>query len=84
MDVVHGAVEKTEPVVLLSISSSITIKNCVFQRSKGQAVLLSEVSGDVNINFLHNNHYGGHGAAISYSGLFSRGKISRMHDALSF
>ena len=56
--------------VKLNNSSYITISNCSFQRSKGQAVLLSEVSGDVNINhcnFLYNNHYGGHGAAIHYS-----------------
>ena len=59
-----------EPVLKLSNSSNITINNCSFQYSKGQAVLLSEVSGDVNIdhcNFVHNNHYGGHGAAIHYS-----------------
>ena len=60
----------TEPVLKLSNSSNITINNCSFQYSKGQAVLLSEVSGDVNIdhcNFVHNNHYRGHGAAIHYS-----------------
>ena len=60
----------TEPVLQLSNSSNITIDNCSFQYSKGQAVLLSEVSGDVNIDhcsFVHNNHYGGHGAAIHYS-----------------
>ena len=60
----------TEPVLKLSNSSNITINNCSFKYSKGQAVLLSEVSGDVNIdhcNFVHNNHYRGHGAAIHYS-----------------
>ena len=63
-------IENNEPVLKLSNSSNITINNCSFQYSKGQAVLLSEVSGDVNIdhcNFVHNNHYGGHGAAIHYS-----------------
>ena len=62
--------DHTEPVLKLSNSSNIIIDNCSFQYSKGQAVLLSEVSGDVNIdhcNFVHNNHYGGHGAAIHYS-----------------
>ena len=62
--------DHTETVLKLSNSSNITIDNCSFQYSKGQAVLLSEVSGDVNIhhcNFMHNNHYGGHGAAIHYS-----------------
>ena len=62
--------DHTEPVLKLSNSSNITIDNCSFQYSKGQAVLLSEVSGDVNIdhcNFVHNNHYRGHGAAIHYS-----------------
>ena len=59
-----------EPGLKLSNSSNITIENCIFQHSKGQAVLLSEVSGDVNINhcnFIHNNRYKGHGAAIHYS-----------------
>ena len=60
----------TESVLKLSNSSNITIDNCSFQYSKGQAVLLSEVTGDVDIdhcNFVHNNHYRGHGAAIHYS-----------------
>ena len=62
--------DHTEPVLKLSNSSKITINNCSFQYLKGQAVLLSEVSGDVNINhcnFVYNNHYRGHGAAIHYS-----------------
>ena len=60
----------TEPGLKLSNSFNITINNCIFQHSKGPAVLLSEVSGDVNINhcnFVHINHYRGHGAAIHYS-----------------
>ena len=39
-------------------SSNITIQNCTFQNSFGQSVVLSEVSGNVNINnckFTHNN-----------------------------
>ena len=62
--------DHTEPVLKLNNSSNITINNCSFQYSKGRAVSLSEVSGDVNIdhcNFVHNNHYRGHGAAIHYS-----------------
>ena len=62
--------DHTEPVLKLSNSSNITINNCSFQYSKGRAVSLSEMSGDVNIdhcNFVHNNHYRGHGAAIHYS-----------------
>ena len=51
-------------------SSNITIQNCSFQQSVGQAVALLEVSGDVNIyqsKFMNNNHYRGHGAAIYYT-----------------
>ena len=56
--------------LMLTNSSNITINNCSFQYSKGQAILLSEVSGDVivtNCNFVHNYHYRGHGAAIYYT-----------------
>ena len=61
------------PVLQLYNSSNITVKNCVFQHSVGQAVVLSGVSGDININycnFLHNNQYKGHGMAIHYSSIF--------------
>ena len=54
----------------LSYSCNITIQNCSFQHSIGQAVVLSEVTGDVNINhcqFVYNSHYSGHGAAVHYS-----------------
>ena len=62
----------TEPGLKMSNSSSsnVTMKNCSFQYSRGQVVLLSNLSGDVHIshcNFVHNNHYKGHGAAIHYS-----------------
>ena len=60
----------SEPALKLSNSSSIMIKNCFFQHSKGQAIILSELLGNVNItscNFVRNNHYRGHGAAIYYS-----------------
>ena len=59
----------TEPLIVLTQSSNIIINNCYFQCLKGQALLLSEVSGYVNIthcNFVHNHHYRDHGAAIRY------------------
>ena len=59
----------TKPGLKLSYSSTVTIRNCSFQHSVGQAVVLSEVSGDININdckFVNNSYYGGHGAAIHY------------------
>ena len=59
----------TEPGLMLSYSSTVTIRNCSFQHSVGQAVVLSEMSGNININdckFVNNNYYGGHGAAIHY------------------
>ena len=65
-----GTDDPTEPALKLSNSSNINIKNCFFQYSKGQALLLSEITGDVNIDhceFVHNSHYRGHGAAIHYS-----------------
>ena len=59
-----------KPVLRLSYSSNITIQNCSFQHSIGQAIVLEEVSGDANIyhcQFVYNNHYRGHGAAVHYS-----------------
>ena len=60
----------TEPGLMLSYSFIVTIQNCSFQRSAGQAVVLSKMSGDVNIKdckFVNNSYHGGHGAAIYYS-----------------
>ena len=51
-------------------SSSIILQNCTFQNSLGQSVVLSEVSGSVNVNncnFTHNIHYNNNGTAIHYS-----------------
>ena len=65
-----GCGAETGAGLMLKNSFNITISNCSFQHSKGPAVLLSKVSGNVNINycnFLNNNHYRGHGAAIHYS-----------------
>ena len=58
------------PVLQFTNSSNITIQNCSFQQSIGQAVVLSGISGDVDINycnFLYNKQYEGHGTAIHYS-----------------
>ena len=59
----------TEPGLMLSNSSTVTIQSSCFQHSVGQAVVLSEVPGDININdckFVNNSYYGGHGAAVYY------------------
>ena len=60
----------SRPVLKVINSSNITIKDCLFQHSIGQAIVLSQMNGDVNIshcNFSSNNHYEGHGSAIHYS-----------------
>ena len=64
----------TEPGIKLSYCSKVTIRNCCFQHSIGQVLVLSEMSGDVNINncsFVNNSHYRGHGAAIHYSCMYN-------------
>ena len=66
---------KVKPVLKFSYPSNITIQNCSFQHSTGQAVVLSEVLGDANINhcnFAYNSHYRGHGAALHYSSYTSK------------
>ena len=66
----HDIHSQTEPGLMLKESSNITIQNCLFQCFLGQALVLSKVSGDININncnFVNNSHYRGHGAAIHYS-----------------
>ena len=58
-----------KPGLNFSYSSNIAIRDCIFQHSIGQAVVLEEVSGYININhcqFVYNNHYRGHGAAVHY------------------
>ena len=60
----------TEPGLKFSYSSNVTIQSCFFQQSVGQAVVLSEMLGDVSINncmFMNNSQYRGHGAAVHYS-----------------
>ena len=60
----------SQPVLQLSNCSEMIIKICSFQHSIGQAIVLSQMTGDVNIshcNFSSNNQYEGHGSAIHYS-----------------
>ena len=60
----------SQPVIQVHNSSNITIQNCSFLRSKGQAVLLSDVSGEVSFShckFTDNTDYGKDGVAIHYS-----------------
>ena len=59
-----------DPVILLYSCSNITIENCSFRDSAGQVIVLSEILGNVSINFcnfLSSKHYNGHGTAIFYS-----------------
>ena len=59
-----------QPVLQLSNCSEMIIEICSFQHSIGQAIVLSQMTGDVNIsycNFSSNNQYEGHGSAIHYS-----------------
>ena len=39
------------PILQFTNSSNITIQNCSFQQSTRQTVVLSGISGDVNINY---------------------------------
>ena len=66
-------ISNNNPVLQLYNSSNITIKNCSFQHSVGQAVAVKGVSGYVNIkhcNFFSNGQHDGHGTAIHYSSEF--------------
>ena len=59
----------TEPMLKLNKSSNVTVQNCTFQNLIGQAIVLSEVSGEMNINdcnFVNNSYYRDHGAIIYY------------------
>ena len=63
-------------------SSAVTIENCSFLHSIGQAVVLSNILGHVKINhckFMNNNYYSGHGTAIHYSS-----NNNNMHSQLVF
>ena len=70
----------TAPGIGFYHSTNITIQNCTFQHSVGQAVVLLEVSENIKIchcRFLHNKHYEGHGSAVYSS-------ISSYHTQLLF
>ena len=65
-----GCGADSTPVINILNSSDITLQNCLFQQSKGQAVVMFESLGDMNINhcrFINNTDYRGHGAVIHYS-----------------
>ena len=58
-----------ESAVKFYNTSNLTIQDCSFLHSVGQAVVLSEISGNVNVNnckFTNNSNYNLHGAAIHY------------------
>ena len=66
----HCGTEYLTPGIQFRFSSKIAIRNCSFQYSKGLALALSDVSGDVSIyqcKFVNCNNSGGYGAAIHYS-----------------
>ena len=66
----RSVLEYHTPTLRLDYSSNVIIQNCTFQHSIGQAVVLSEVSGNVDINhctFVRNNNFTGHGAVIHHS-----------------
>ena len=58
------------PGIELYNTSDIAIQSCSFNRSRGKALVLSKVSGNVFINncqFSYNKYFKGHGAAIYYT-----------------
>ena len=60
-------INDNHPVLKFHNSSNTAVRNCTFQNSIGQALELSGVSGNMNIdhcNFLHNKLYRSHGTAI--------------------
>ena len=67
-------------------SSNITINRSSFQNSIGQAAVMSNVSGCVNITnstFTHNNQHGGHGIALQFSSIKSS-KVRLIIDQCDF
>ena len=66
---------QTELGLKFSNSSNVMIKNCTFQNSIGQPVVLSELSEEVDIkdcNFINNYNYKGHGTLIHYTSQATR------------
>ena len=59
-----------EPTLKLSKSFNLKIKNCTFKNLIGQVIVLSKMSGEVNIrdcNFVNNSYYRDHGAIFYYA-----------------
>lgn len=55
------------PVLEFDDSSNVTIEKCTFKRSKGQAIVLSQMTGDVTIDdcqFYNNEYPGNAGGAV--------------------
>ena len=70
LDSHHSSEHPMVSVVHLQFCMNVKIQNCSFQYSEGQAVKISELSGEVKFchcNFANNSQYTGHGAAIHYS-----------------
>ena len=64
-----GNINDSKPAIQLYNSSNIIIESCSFKHSATQAIVLSQMSGNVTIsgcNFAFNNHYKDHGVAIHY------------------
>jgi len=77
----------TNPSLEFYDSSNILIQNCTFTHLKGQAIVLSEVSGNVFINnsqFTHNNEYMGHGTAMHISQSKNHGQLNVTIDNCNF
>ena len=75
----NGCGIPSKPAIRLSTCSNTIIEKCSFKSSKGQVLVLSEASTDIYINycnFLHNNQYSGHGAAIHHSISNTQAEIS--------
>ena len=59
----------TEPMLKLNNSSNVKLQNCTFQNLMGQAIVLSEMSGEMYIrdcNFVKNSYYRDHGAIVYF------------------
>ena len=70
LDSSHSSEQVIDPVIYLRSSTNVQMQNCAFQYSEGRAVVMSELSGVVNIShcdFLNNSYYKSHGAAIHYT-----------------
>ena len=70
----------TKARLKLSNSFNVLIQNCTFQNSIGQAVVLSELSGEVDIkdcNFIDNYNHKDLGALIHYTSQAATSQCSR-------